>query len=71
MMDDSEAQRQADARRAGLCATCAHVRIVTNDRGSRFYLCELSLTDSRYSRYPVIPIVACEGYRPAGSPDAS
>jgi hypothetical protein len=38
--------------------------MITNDRGSRFYLCELSFTDPRYPRYPVIPIVACPGYRP-------
>jgi hypothetical protein len=67
MMNDPAAQRQADDRRAGLCAACAHVRTITNDRGSRFYLCELSVVDPRFARYPAIPVLACPGYRPAPS----
>ena len=52
---------------AGLCATCAHAAIVENDRGSRFYRCELSKTDPRFPKYPRLPVVACAGYRRNGA----
>jgi hypothetical protein len=48
---------------AGLCATCKNVRRITSDRGSRFYLCELSKTDSRFPKYPRLPVLNCEGYK--------
>lgn len=47
---------------AGLCATCKNVRRMTSDRGSRFYLCELSKTDSRFPKYPRLPVLSCAGY---------
>ena len=31
---------------------------------STFYLCERSLTDPRYSKYPPLPVLACPGYEP-------
>ena len=62
MMNDSHGDEQADNGCAGLCGTCAHVRIIPTDRASRFYLCLLSLADPRFSRYPVIPVVSCPGY---------
>jgi hypothetical protein len=46
---------------AGLCATCAHCRLVESRR-SRFYLCERSRTDPAFPRYPRLPVVACRGY---------
>jgi len=51
-----------DQSSAGLCGTCAHARIVENDRGSRFYFCARSTTDPRFPRYPRLPVVACIGY---------
>ncbi len=68
MMNDPRASGQATAERAGLCATCAHVRIVAGARDARFYLCQLSFTDARFPRYPVLPVTACAGYRQAGDP---
>jgi hypothetical protein len=47
---------------AGLCATCAHARVIVSDRGSRFYFCERSKTDPRFPRYPRLPVTACIGY---------
>jgi hypothetical protein len=47
---------------AGLCETCAHAKVIENDRGSTFYLCERSKTDARFPRYPRLPVVACIGY---------
>lgn len=57
---------------AGLCATCAHARVVATPR-SRFVLCEKSREDERFARYPRLPMIACEGYavRAAGSSDTS
>jgi hypothetical protein len=52
----------------GLCASCVHVQHVTSSRGSEFYLCRRSLTDPRYPRYPVLPVVQCAGYEPAAAP---
>jgi mannose-6-phosphate isomerase-like protein (cupin superfamily) len=47
---------------AGLCATCAHVRIIRSDRGSLFHLCTLSAGDPRYPKYPRLPVLSCAGY---------
>lgn len=52
-------------RSAGLCATCAHVRLVVTPR-SRFVLCEKSREDARFARYPRLPVSACDGYTPRG-----
>lgn len=51
--------------RIGLCATCLYRRTVPAAR-STFYMCERSFTDSRFPRYPPLPVLACEGYVPAG-----
>jgi len=48
--------------RTGLCFDCAHARRVESARGSVFFLCELSLTDPRFPRYPRLPIISCSGY---------
>jgi len=64
MMNDPRGSRQAGDLEAGLCAHCAHVRIVSSARGSTFYLCGLSTTDPRFPRYPQLPILECSGYRP-------
>lgn len=47
---------------AGLCATCVHVRRITSDRGSVFYLCQLSKVDPSYPKYPRLPVLQCAGY---------
>jgi len=48
---------------AGLCATCLHVRRITSDRGSVFYLCKLSAVDARFPKYPRLPVLQCDGYK--------
>ena len=63
MMNDSRGFGQPTAG-GGLCPDCANVRVVTNPRGSRFYLCTLSAVDPRYPKYPPQPVVACAGYAP-------
>jgi hypothetical protein len=64
MMNDSR-QAGQPAPREGLCPHCANVQVITNDRGSCFYLCRLSAVDKRFPKYPPQPVIACEGYRPA------
>jgi hypothetical protein len=46
-----------------LCETCRSGREVRTAR-SRFLLCELSLTNAAYPKYPPQPVVRCDGYRP-------
>jgi hypothetical protein len=48
----------------GLCRNCHNVRRIKTNRGSVFYLCRLSETDSRFPQYPRLPVLACEGYAP-------
>jgi hypothetical protein len=54
---------------AGLCAGCAHVRVVVTPR-SRFVLCERSRASADFPRYPRLPVLACRGFepRPADAP---
>ncbi|NNE09778.1 MAG: hypothetical protein HKN20_14555 [Gemmatimonadetes bacterium] len=52
----------AEDRRAGLCASCMHARLIESDRGSRFLLCALSRADSRFRKYPTLPVTLCAGY---------
>ena len=53
---------------AGLCATCAHCRVIRTRR-SVFYMCERSFTDARFPKYPRLPVLRCVGYAP-GEPAA-
>jgi hypothetical protein len=45
-----------------LCDTCSHMREVRTAR-SRFLLCQLSLRNKNYNKYPPQPIVTCAGYQ--------
>ena len=67
MMDDPRPHGQVPPA-AGLCERCAHAQIVTSAKGSRFYLCRMSYTDPRFPKYPPLPVLACDGYSPAGVP---
>ncbi|HLK22998.1 MAG TPA: hypothetical protein VKT81_28840 [Bryobacteraceae bacterium] len=39
------------------------MRLITSDRGSKFYLCKLSAVDPRYPKYPRLPVLKCAGYQ--------
>jgi hypothetical protein len=54
----------------GLCAVCRHARVIENRRGSRFWLCALARTDSRFPRYPQLPVLRCAGHE-RGTPAAT
>jgi hypothetical protein len=66
MMNDPVGSEQASGGTAGLCARCAHVQIIVSAKGSRFYLCRLSLVNPRFPKYPTLPVLQCSGYQPAG-----
>ena len=51
-----------------LCESCRNVREVRTSR-SRFLLCELSVTNANYPKYPPQPIVRCDGYRSRSEAD--
>ncbi len=53
----------------GLCTTCRHVRVLSNARGSTFYLCQLAEIDPRFDKYPRLPVLRCAGYEPAAEDD--
>jgi hypothetical protein len=52
-----------ETERAGLCASCLHARVLRSDRGAVFYQCRLAENDSRYPRYPRLPMLACPGFQ--------
>ena len=62
LVPDSK-QVSRDSRRAGLCGDCVHSREVESARGSTFILCNLSLTDPRFPKYPRLPVLSCDGYK--------
>lgn len=46
---------------AGLCAGCEHLRLATSAR-SYYVRCILAEADSRYQKYPQLPVVDCTGF---------
>jgi hypothetical protein len=55
--------RENGAINVGLCPGCRHARVVETPN-SRFWLCGRSVTDSRFARYPRLPVLECPGYEP-------
>jgi hypothetical protein len=60
----SESDRTLIPFDPGLCQNCHHARRIESDRGSIFFRCELSFEDSRFAKYPRLPVLVCSGYRP-------
>lgn len=54
---------------SGLCQTCQYGRRIESDRGSLFLMCKLSFEDSRFVKYPRLPVWVCSGFRAADGPD--
>jgi len=48
----------------GLCGNCQHARIIESDRGSIFYMCQLSFENPSFAKYPLLPVLACSGHKP-------
>jgi hypothetical protein len=53
----------------GLCADCQYARRIESDRGSVFFMCELSFQDPRFPKYPRLPVLACDGYERKTGPE--
>jgi hypothetical protein len=45
-----------------LCRSCSFAREVVSGKGSRFLLCEKSMTDRRFPKYPPQPVIRCQGF---------
>ena len=43
----------------GLCARCTRARLIRNERGSRFWLCEAHKTNPDLPKYPPLPVLHC------------
>lgn len=63
--------KEWERERVGLCASCAHVNLITSDRGSRFYQCRRGLHDPAFPKYPVLPVRHCRGYEEKPPPSRS
>jgi hypothetical protein len=64
---DAERQKRGENERVGLCAGCHHARRIQSDRGSIFFLCELSFVDPDFPKYPRLPVGACASYERMGA----
>lgn len=55
----------------GQCARCRHLEVLRSPR-SVFVRCGLAAADSRFARYPALPVLRCAGFvaveAPAGPP---
>ncbi|HLY09600.1 MAG TPA: hypothetical protein VKW04_09880 [Planctomycetota bacterium] len=61
--------KQTEELRAGLCASCRHLKKNRSDRGSIFYYCRRSESDPAFPKYPSLPVLRCRGHEPvSGSP---
>ncbi len=52
----------AKAPPPGLCGRCRWRQIVRSARGSIFVRCRRSEIDARFARYPVLPVIRCDGF---------
>jgi hypothetical protein len=53
---------ESERLRVGLCADCRYIKKIESARGSTFYLCQRSATDSTFPKYPRLPVLQCRGY---------
>ncbi len=63
MKETSDSSHPKNSATAGLCASCIHARQIESPRSSVFVLCELSLTDPHFPKYPRLPVLTCDGYK--------
>ena len=59
---DQSIRERAERAQRGLCNTCVWARSVANRRGSAFLLCGRHRLDSRFPKYPPLPVSSCAGY---------
>ena len=46
----------------GCVPVCRHARVVTARVNNRYYLCGRAAVDTRFPKYPCLPVLACDGY---------
>ena len=68
-MSNFDAHEGSNLPEVGLCSQCLQMREIHSDRGSTFYMCQLSATDPRFPKYPRLPVLQCLGYQPS-KPDS-
>jgi hypothetical protein len=51
-----------DAEKIGLCLDCEYARQVEGKDGAVYFMCERSLTDPNFPKYPRLPVRRCSGY---------
>ena len=68
-MSNFDADEARKVAQVGLCSRCLLMREIHSDRGSTFYMCQLSATDPRFPKYPRLPVLQCLGYQPS-KPDS-
>jgi len=60
--DQTKEDARTELHRVGLCLDCVHTQRIQSDRGSTFYRCKLSDSDSTFPKYPRLPVLQCPGY---------
>ncbi len=45
-----------------LCEFCRHMKEIVSRKGSRFLMCQESVADNRFPKYPPQPVVQCNGF---------
>lgn len=55
-------EMEMEKTRVGLCAGCRHVKALQTKIGAAIYQCKLAAKDSRYRKFPMLPMVACVGF---------
>ena len=45
-----------------ICECCQHMKEVVSGKRSRFLMCQKSVADNRFSKYPHQPVVQCSGF---------
>ena len=63
-MTDAPADGSPDE---GLCRRCLYGRPIRSAKGPTYILCERSLVDQLYPKYPTIPVLHCSGFQELSS----
>lgn len=65
MSDLDEAQQHGDFKASiGLCSVCVNKRVVPHPRGGTpYFMCQLAVSDSRFRKFPPLPVGSCPGYQ--------
>jgi hypothetical protein len=51
-----------DISHIGLCLNCEYARSVEAKESTVYFLCQRSLTDPSFPKYPRLPVLRCSGY---------